>query len=63
MAIALGMGDPTAFASVARPESSLYVALLVVLFVGADVLILAVWNARRRLRRRERVTEPAEATS
>ena len=36
---------------------------LVVLFVGADVLILAVWNARRRLRRRERVTEPAEATS
>jgi hypothetical protein len=35
---------------------------LVVLFVGADVLILAVWNARRRLRRRERVTEPAEAT-
>jgi len=36
---------------------------LVVLFVGADVLILAVWNARRRLRRQERVTEPAEATS
>jgi ABC-type uncharacterized transport system permease subunit len=36
---------------------------LVVLFVGADVLILAVWNARRRLRRRERVTDPAEATS
>jgi simple sugar transport system permease protein len=36
---------------------------LVVLFIGADVLILAVWNARRRLRRRERVTEAAEATS
>jgi simple sugar transport system permease protein len=26
---------------------------LVVLFVGADLLILSVWNARRRLRRRE----------
>ena len=26
---------------------------LVVLFVGADVLILAVWNSRRKLRRRE----------
>src|SRR4029078_9502349 len=36
---------------------------LVVLFVGADVLILAVWNSRRKLRRRERVTEPVEATS
>ncbi len=35
---------------------------LVVLFVGADVLILAVWNARRKVRRRERAAEPAEAT-
>jgi ABC-type uncharacterized transport system permease subunit len=35
---------------------------LVVLFVGADVLILAVWNARRRVRRRLRATEPAEAS-
>jgi ABC-type uncharacterized transport system permease subunit len=25
---------------------------LIVLFVGADVLILSVWNSRRRLRRR-----------
>jgi hypothetical protein len=24
-----------------------------VLFVGADVLILAVWNSRRRLKRRQ----------
>ena len=32
---------------------------LVVLFVGADVLILAVWNSRRRLKRRRR--EPATA--
>jgi simple sugar transport system permease protein len=28
---------------------------LIVLFVGADVLILAVWNSRRRLRRRRAV--------
>jgi ABC-type uncharacterized transport system permease subunit len=35
---------------------------LVVLFVGADVLILAVWNARRRVRRRAGAeAEPAEA--
>jgi general nucleoside transport system permease protein len=35
---------------------------LVVLFVGADVLILAVWNARRRVRRRQqRPAEPVEA--
>jgi general nucleoside transport system permease protein len=33
---------------------------LVVLFVGADVLILAIWNARRRVRRRARA-EPAPA--
>jgi ABC-type uncharacterized transport system permease subunit len=37
---------------------------LVVLFVGADVLIIAVWNARRKVRRRERAAaEPAEATT
>jgi general nucleoside transport system permease protein len=34
---------------------------LVVLFVGADVLILAVWNARRKVRRRARPNAaPAE---
>jgi simple sugar transport system permease protein len=32
---------------------------LVVLFVGADVLILAVWSSRRKLKRRRR--EPATA--
>jgi general nucleoside transport system permease protein len=32
---------------------------LVVLFVGADVLILAVWNARRKVRRQSRETAPA----
>ena len=37
---------------------------LVVLFVGADLLILAVWNSRRRLKRKRPtpVPEPAEAT-
>jgi ABC-type uncharacterized transport system permease subunit len=36
---------------------------LVVLFVGADVLILAVWNARRKVRRRQpqAPARPAEA--
>jgi general nucleoside transport system permease protein len=32
---------------------------LVVLFIGADVLILYVWNARRRLRRRAKTAEAA----
>ena len=29
---------------------------LIVLFVGADLLILSVWNARRRIRRRPAAT-------
>src|SRR5689334_13832741 len=37
---------------------------LVVLFVGADVLILAIWNARRRVRRRAQPSAaPAETAS
>ena len=40
---------------------------LVVLFVGADVLILAVWNSRRKLKRKQRTptraTEPEAASS
>jgi simple sugar transport system permease protein len=32
---------------------------LVVLFVGADVLILAVWNSRRKLKRRRRTPDRA----
>ena len=36
---------------------------LVVLFVGADVLILSVWGWRRRLRRKRGTTEPAKAAA
>ena len=36
---------------------------LVVLFVGADVLILSVWGWRRRLRRKRGTTEPVEAAA
>jgi simple sugar transport system permease protein len=36
---------------------------LVVLFVGADVLILYVWNSRKKLRRPTRPTKPAEAAA
>jgi hypothetical protein len=32
---------------------------LVVLFVGADVLILAVWGSRRKLRRKRPAADPA----
>ena len=34
---------------------------LIVLFVGADVLILYVWSARRRLRRTRAAGQPAKA--
>jgi ABC-type uncharacterized transport system permease subunit len=36
---------------------------LVVLFVGADVLVLSVWGWRRRLRRKRGTTEPAGAAA
>ncbi|MDQ2910002.1 MAG: ABC transporter permease [Actinomycetota bacterium] len=37
---------------------------LVVLFVGADVLIIAIWSARRKVRRRARAEpQPAKATT
>jgi general nucleoside transport system permease protein len=35
---------------------------LIVLFVGADLLILAVWNSRKRLRRRPAQPAPGAAT-
>ena len=36
---------------------------LVVLFVGADLLIIAVWRAARALRKRPRSEPAAEAAS
>jgi ABC-type uncharacterized transport system permease subunit len=36
---------------------------LVVLFVGADILILYVWNSRKKLRRASKRTETAEAAA
>jgi hypothetical protein len=38
---------------------------LVVLFVGADILILAVWNSRKRIKRRQptQARQTAEAAS
>ena len=36
---------------------------LVVLFVGADVLILSVWGARRKLRAAGEVGDRAEASA
>jgi simple sugar transport system permease protein len=34
---------------------------LIVLFVGADAIILYIWNARRKLRRRQAEAEPKKA--
>ena len=44
--------DPSIFAPGVGGSLAVIIQGLVVLFVGADVLILYVWNSRRRLRRR-----------
>ena len=36
---------------------------LVVLFIGADILILYVWNSRKRLRPRRSAPAPAKAAA
>src|SRR5439155_26590664 len=50
-----------------RPELASNLTLiiqgLVVLFVGADVLVLSVWNARRRLFGRRRAAAAAEGAA
>jgi len=48
--------DPTVFPPTLASNLSTIIQGLIVLFVGADVLILAVWNSRRRLRRRRAVS-------
>jgi simple sugar transport system permease protein len=50
---------------VIEPELASNVTLiiqgLVVLFIGADILIIYVWNSRKRLRRQPPAQAPAKA--
>ncbi len=46
--------DPTVFNPELASNLTLIIQGLVVLFVGADVLVLAIWNLRKRLVRRPR---------
>jgi general nucleoside transport system permease protein len=47
--------DPAVFDPRLASNLTLIIQGLVVLFVGADLLVLSVWNARKKLRRRARV--------
>jgi simple sugar transport system permease protein len=53
--------------NVIEPELASNVTLiiqgLVVLFIGADILILYVWNSRKRLRRQPPTQAPAKAAA
>ena len=51
--------DPEVFPPELAGNLTLMIQALVLLFVGADLLVVYVWNIRRKLRRREAV--PAEA--
>jgi ABC-type uncharacterized transport system permease subunit len=51
--------DPTIFRPDLASNLTLIIQGLVVLFVGADVLVLWIWNQRRRLRRGARAAEAA----
>ena len=55
--------DPAIFKPELASNLSLMIQGLVVLFVGADLLILYVWNARKKVRRREKAqSQPEPAT-
>jgi ABC-type uncharacterized transport system permease subunit len=55
--------DPSIFKPELASNLSLMIQGLVVLFVGADLLILYVWNARKKVRRREEAQpQPEPAT-
>jgi simple sugar transport system permease protein len=55
--------DPSIFKPELASNLSLMIQGLVVLFVGADLLILYIWNARKKVRRREKAqTQPEPAT-
>jgi general nucleoside transport system permease protein len=53
--------DPTIFRPDLASNLTLIIQGLVVLFVGADVLVLWIWSQRRRLRRGAASTEAANA--
>jgi ABC-type uncharacterized transport system permease subunit len=60
-----GLGSSTVIDPTLAPNLSYLIEGLIVLFIGADLLILFVWNSRKRLRprRRARVAAAPEAAS
>jgi len=53
--------DPEVFPPELAGNLTYMIQALVVLFVGADLLIVYIWNLRRRLRRRAAVAAEAAA--
>jgi general nucleoside transport system permease protein len=51
--------DPSVFPPSLAGNLTLMIQALVLLFVGADVLILAIWNARKKIGRTKQNVEPA----
>jgi simple sugar transport system permease protein len=51
--------DPTVFDPKLATNLALIIQGLVVLFVGADVLVLYIWNTRKKLRRRREAAQAA----
>jgi len=54
--------DPEIFKPELADKMSLMIQGLVVLFVGADLLVLSVWNARKKVRRQEAQVQAEPAT-
>jgi simple sugar transport system permease protein len=55
--------DPNVFPPELASNLTLMIQALVLLFVGADVLILYLWQARKKLSRRRPAPETAEAVT
>jgi ABC-type uncharacterized transport system permease subunit len=51
--------DPTVFPPTLAGNLTLMIQALVLLFVGADVLVLAIWNSRKKLGRNKQNVSPA----
>ena len=54
--------DPSVFPPTLAGNLTLMIQALVLLFVGADVLVLAIWNQRKKVGRKKR-SSPSPMTS
>ncbi|MDW8338310.1 MAG: hypothetical protein RMM28_04135, partial [Thermoleophilia bacterium] len=55
--------DPSVFPPALAVNLATIIQALIILFVGAEVLIVSIWGARRYLRRGRRLAERPAASS